>query len=192
MNKHARKQQDNSAQLKSIFTAVLIALTCSQAPAWSADDSEMVESAVALKRQMPGQDPELQKALVKHLLKRFYSRIDASSAQRKEISQLVDERMVANESKREAMRAGLKEFLQMSATLDGSNSSNTALKEKAHQLRVAHAALNDDRLETFLKIRALLSDEQKQKLQKTCQNRFRRISALPLRNDDTFVTGELL
>lgn len=138
-------------------------------------------------------DSEFRNALVKHVLKRFYNRIEASDEQKKEISEIVDNRMVANQSKRQAMRAGIKDFFNLSATLDNSQNSAAALKAKAHELRLAHQQLMDDRLETFLKIRALLSDEQRQKLQKSCQNRFKRISAMPFKsNMASFVSGELI
>ena len=121
-------------------------------------------------------DPEFADALVKHVLKRFYSRIEATDAQKTEITELVMNKRAANAAKRKALKDGLKDFMQSSSSLDNSTQSDKTLRDKAHTLRAMHEELMDDRLETFLKIRATLTAEQKDNLKKFCKMQHPRLS----------------
>lgn len=136
--------------------------------AWAEKSPE--ETALLISQvQQSGGDPEFEEAVVKHILKRFFNRIDASDSQRKEISELVKNKRTANQAKRETLKAGVKDFLSAATSLDNSDSSDATLRSKAKELRAMHEDLMDDRLESFLKIRSLLSSEQKEKLHNTCK-----------------------
>lgn len=130
----------------------------------SAEETTFLISQV----QQSGGDSELEEAVVKHALKRFFNRIDASENQKKEISELVNSKRKANQVKREALKTGMKDFVSSATRLDNSDSSSTTLRAKAKELRVLHEELMDDRLESFLKVRALLTGEQKEKLHNAC------------------------
>ena len=119
--------------------------------------------------QISGGDPEFQEALVKHILKRFFNRIDATDNQRQEITELVNNKRKSNQARRDALKAGVKDFLSSATTLDNSEKSDSTLRTKAKELRVQHQELMDDRLESFLKVRALLTSEQKEKLHDSCK-----------------------
>lgn len=123
-------------------------------------------------------DPEFADALVKHILKRFYSRIGATEVQKTEITELVISKRAANAAKRKALKDGLKDFMQSSSSMDNSSQSDQSLRDKAHTLRAMHEELMDDRLETFLKIRAMLSAEQKDNLKKFAKMHHPRLSKI--------------
>lgn len=110
-----------------------------------------------------GGDPEFEKALVKHMEKKFFARINATPEQRSKIATLVESKMDANRGKREALRSGLKSLVELVRNPQAKDEEITA---RAHELRNMHQALMDDRLNTFLAVRALLDDEQKSKLGK--------------------------
>lgn len=111
----------------------------------------------------PGCDPEFEKALVKHMEKKFFARIKATPEQRSKIAALVESKIDANSGKRKALRSGLKSLVELIRNPQAKDEEITAL---AHELRSMHQALMDDRLNTFLAVRALLDDEQKSKLGK--------------------------
>ncbi len=119
--------------------------------------------------QAASTDPEFEEAVVKHFLKRFFNRIDASESQKKKISELINSKRITNQAKRAALKAGMKDFLSSAASLDNSANSDATLRTKAKELRVMREELMDDRLESFLKVRSLLSTDQKEKLHDTCQ-----------------------
>ncbi|CAN5212943.1 hypothetical protein BH11CYA1_BH11CYA1_35610 [soil metagenome] len=137
--------------------------------AWAEKSGAAEEGLVIAQGQISGADPEFQQAVVKHVLKRFFNRIDASDSQKNDISELINGKVKSNQAKREALKAGMKDFLSSAATLDNSASSDSTLRAKAKELRVMHEELMDDRLESFLKVRALLTGEQKEKLHDTCK-----------------------
>lgn len=111
----------------------------------------------------PGSDPEFEKALVKHMEKKFFARIHATPEQRSKIAALVESKIDANSGKRKALRSGLKSLLELVRNPQAKDEEITA---RAHELRNMHQALMDDRLNTFLAVRAMLDDEQKSKLGK--------------------------
>jgi len=123
-------------------------------------------------------DPEFADAVVNHLLKRFFNKIDATERQRSEITNLVVSKRVANAAKRKALKTEMKDFMQSTAELDNSSQSDKTLREKAHTLRAMYEELMDDRLETFLKIRTMLTAEQKKTLNKFARMHHRRLSKL--------------
>lgn len=111
----------------------------------------------------PGCDPEFEKALVKHMERKFFARIKATPEQRSKIAALVESKMETNRGKRDALRSGLKSLVELVRNPQAKDEEITA---RAHELRNMHQTLMDDRLNTFLAVRALLDDEQKSKLGK--------------------------
>ncbi len=149
---------------KIALAAALSVTACASLGALAEDGADATEA-------LEQADPEFQEAIVKHIIKRFCARIDATSEQKKEITELITKKRAANSDKRAALKASLKDFMQSAASLSNSPESDKTLREKAQSLRVAHEALMDDRLETFLKIRSMLTAEQKEKMKKLAQHR---------------------
>lgn len=153
----------------SLAAGAVMLAAGSNLAAWAEKSSE--EGGLLISQmQQSGGDPEFEEAVVKHILKRFFNRIDANDSQRKEISELVKDKRTANQAKRAALKVGIKDFLSAATSLDNSESSAATLRTKAKELRAMHEELMDDRLESFLKVRALLSSEQKEKLHNTCKS----------------------
>ncbi len=102
-------------------------------------------------------DKDFELALKKHFEKRFFERIKATDEQKEKISSLIDARMEEAKPLREDLRAGALEFTQ----LLGSDTSDTTIVDKAHSLREKRDKLMEERLQTLLKVRAILSAEQR-------------------------------
>ncbi|MFA6207884.1 MAG: Spy/CpxP family protein refolding chaperone [Candidatus Obscuribacterales bacterium] len=161
---------NNKYTVTALAAGALLLVSGSSLAVW-AERSEREDVSVFLAQaQLGNGDPEFEAAVVKHLLKRFFNRIDASESQRTEISEIVESKRQANRSKRDALKAAMKEFLSSAASLDNSETSNDSLRAKAKVLRTMHEELMDDRLESFLKVRSLLSSEQKEKLHNNCKS----------------------
>ncbi len=158
--------------LTSVSSIAACASGAALISAWADDGQGKADTA------LEQADPEFQEAIVKHIIKRFCTRIDATAAQKKEITALVEKRREANSSERAALRAGLKDFMHAAGSLENSPESDKSLRDKAASLRVMHEKLMDDRLETFLKIRAMLTSEQKENLKKFAQHRPRLTKAI--------------
>lgn len=158
---------NNKYTVMSLAAGALLLVSGSSLAVWA----EKSEGQLFLAQtQLGNSDPEFEAAVVRHVLKRFLNRIDASESQRTEISEIVENKRKANQSKRDALKAAMKEFLSSAASLDNSESSNDSLRVQARVLRTMHEELMDDRLESFLKVRSLLSTEQKEKLHNSCKS----------------------
>ncbi len=102
-------------------------------------------------------DKEFEVALRKHFEKRFFNFIDASEKQQQQITELIDRRMDETRPQREKIRHEIVELSEMCA----SDASDEQVTEKAHQIRSLHEKLMDERLATALKVRALLTPDQR-------------------------------
>ncbi|HEY9756614.1 MAG TPA: Spy/CpxP family protein refolding chaperone [Oculatellaceae cyanobacterium] len=105
-------------------------------------------------------DKDFEMALKKHFERRFFDRINASDEQREKISALLSARLEATRPLREELRAGALELTE----LMGADTPDTTLTEKAHNLRDKRDKLADERLQTILKVRALLTAEQRKQI----------------------------
>lgn len=106
------------------------------------------------------EDPEFRQALIKHMEKRFFARIDATDEQQTQIKAIIEKSMSENQDKKKAMRTGVKELLAM---VQG-DAKDEEIKAKVKDLRAIHESLTDARIESMLSIRKTLNDEQRAKL----------------------------
>lgn len=130
------------------LTSMLAAILMVSNPVW-ADDSAGLKA--------PFVDKEFEGALRKHFQKRFFNFIDASEAQREQISTLLDERMEACRPQREKLKT---EAIQLSEMMAG-EASDEQVRNKLHELREVRDKLMDERMTTALKVRTMLKPEQR-------------------------------
>lgn len=111
-------------------------------------------------------DPEFEQALLKHIEKRFFKNIGASPEQKEKISKLLENKLNANRAKRQALKEAMAAMVKLAAD---PGSTDQALIDQAHKARAIKEELAGQRLSTFLEVRAMLTDEQKQKLSQRLQ-----------------------
>lgn len=105
----------------------------------------------------PFVDKEFEAAIVKHFEKRFFNLIEASDEQKQQITALIDTLRENARPQREKMRS---EALELNQMMSG-NASDEELRNKVKELRSVRDKLMDERMETALKVRALLKPEQR-------------------------------
>lgn len=144
--------------LVSFVLGGLIVFAAGDMPGVLAKDAagELAEMGMSVKG-----DPEFEKALVKHVEKRLFERINATEDQQTKISTLIESKLEANRGKRQALKEGFKDFIKLSQSADANDKD---IRAKAQELRAMHDALMDDRLDTFLTIRGMLDNDQRSKL----------------------------
>ena len=106
-----------------------------------------------------GMEPELRQALKNHFQNKFFRLIDASQDQKEKISTLVDEQLDYATPIRQKMRANGFKLADMIADQSVSDEALSEEIDKVHALKDQIAA---KRRKTLMKIRSLLSKEQKE------------------------------
>lgn len=104
-------------------------------------------------------DPEWESAVRKHVEKRFFNLIDASDSQKTQLDDLFKKRCEANRATREEVKEAVVQVAKMMAD---DSATDEQIRAKCHEIRKMRQQLQDDRLETALKVRAILSKEQRQ------------------------------
>lgn len=161
-NLQAKKNSKNLGKyrlpLLSFVLGGFIVFAAGDMPGVLAKDAagELAEMGVNVKG-----DPEFEKALLKHIEKRLFERINATEEQQTKIATLIESKLEANRGKRQSLKEGFKEFIKLSQSADAKDDD---IRAKAIELRAMHEALMDDRLDTFLSIRGMLDADQRAKL----------------------------
>jgi Spy/CpxP family protein refolding chaperone len=106
-------------------------------------------------------DKDFEVALRRFISKRFYNRIDATAEQRQKLDTIWTSTMEATRPQREEVR---QEALQLSSLVASDEATDEQITEKAHQLRAAHQKVMDERLNSLLKARKVLTKEQRQQI----------------------------
>jgi len=115
------------------------------------------------------EDDEWSNCLRKHFEKKFFKRIDATKEQEEKLSALIDNAAQENQG----MRAEIKEkALSLVDSFGGSNASDDELRRQVAELRTLHEKLMDRRLETALKVRAVMTPEQRKIVLEKFKQRF--------------------
>lgn len=109
--------------------------------------------------QMTTGDPQLREALKNHFINKFFKLIDASESQKKELSALFDEQCQFATPIREKMRSRGLKLADMIA--DDSISDQTLLAE-ADELKAMKEEIATGRRNTMIKVRSILTKEQKE------------------------------
>ena len=105
-------------------------------------------------------DKDFEIALKKHFEKKFFDRINAADDQRDKISALLTARMEESRPLREEMRSDALELTKLVAA----DTSDSNITEKAHNLRDKRDKLMEQRLQTLLKVRAVLTPDQRKQI----------------------------
>lgn len=103
-------------------------------------------------------DKDFEVAVRKFISKRFYNRIDATDEQRQKLDSIWMGTMEATRPGREELR---QEALQLSALMATDEATDEQITEKAHELRALHQKIMDQRLDSVLKARKVLTKAQR-------------------------------
>ncbi len=104
-------------------------------------------------------DPELEQALSSHFKKRFFNLIDASEDQKSQLSSLLSKQLDDARPIRTQIRENL---LDLSDLMASDSASDEAITKKVQEIRDLREQIQDKRLSTVLKARAVLTKEQRQ------------------------------
>jgi len=104
-------------------------------------------------------DKDLENALRNHFQKRFFNLIEATEEQKKELSAI----MAAQAEQAGPIRQELRsQVLDVSDLLADESATDEQIRQSVEKIRALRDKLQDERLETVLKVRSKLTAEQKQ------------------------------
>ncbi len=103
-------------------------------------------------------DPEWESAVRKHVEKRFFNLIDATEVQKTQLDDLFKQRVEGNRQKRDEIKKGVVEIAQLMAD---DSASDEQIKGKVLEIRKMREQLMDSRVDTALKVRTILTKEQR-------------------------------
>lgn len=104
-------------------------------------------------------DPEWENAVRKHVEKRFFNLIDATDSQKSQLDDLFKQRVEGNRQNREQVKKGVVEVAQLMAD---DSATDEQIRSKVKEIQKVRQQLIDSRLDTALKVRAILTKEQRQ------------------------------
>jgi Spy/CpxP family protein refolding chaperone len=142
---------DSKSKSKLVFASVLATGVFGVLQFAGSVDAK--ESAAALI------DADWENCLRSHIEKRFFNLISASEDQRKALDALFEKRMDETRPDREKLRGGAVEFVKL---FENSQASDKDIESKAQELRTMREKIADERLKTALKVREILTPEQRQ------------------------------
>ena len=91
--------------------------------------------------------------------KRLFTLISASDEQKKTLDTLFHQRMEESRPDREKLRNGV---IELARLFESRQASNRDIEDKAQELRTLHDKIADERLKTALKVRDILTPEQRE------------------------------
>jgi len=103
-------------------------------------------------------DGDFEEATLKHFEKRFFSRIGASEEQQSTLAAIFLKQMQKTRSQRETIRHKMIDFTDF---VSADTSTDDQIREKMQELRSLHEKLMDSRIDTALKVRQVLTPEQR-------------------------------
>lgn len=106
-------------------------------------------------------DKDFEQAVRKFISKRVYNRIDATDAQREQLDKIWINTMESTRPDREQVR---QDALQLSNLMASDDATDEQITEKAHEIRALHQKVMDQRLDSLLKARKVLTKEQRSKI----------------------------
>ncbi|MBX9692490.1 MAG: Spy/CpxP family protein refolding chaperone [Cyanobacteria bacterium] len=104
-------------------------------------------------------DKDLEEALKNHFEKRFFNLIEATDDQQSKISGLVDAQLEAARPVRQQIK---EQLMDITALIADENSTDEQITQKVEGIRALRQQIQDKRLDTALKIRKVLTKEQRQ------------------------------
>jgi Spy/CpxP family protein refolding chaperone len=134
--------------LTAVFVLTIAGLTASQfVPAWA--DKTMARALV---------DPDLEIALSNHFKKRFFNLIDATDEQQNKLSGIMTKQLEDARPLRAQIR---EELLDLSDLIADESSTNDVIKNKVKEIKELREQIQDKRLDSILRARAVLTADQK-------------------------------
>ncbi len=106
-------------------------------------------------------DKPFEQCLIKHFQTRFFNRIDASPKQRQKLGAIFARRSEETRPVREQLRQGYLELSEMLAKEDATDEQLTA---KAHEVRGLRDKVMDERINSVLEARAVLTPAQRRQI----------------------------
>lgn len=103
-------------------------------------------------------DPEWESAVRRHVEKRFFNLIDATDSQRNQLDDLFKQTCEGNRSTREKVKQGAIDVATMMAD---QSANDEQIRNKVAEIRKLREKLMDSRLDTALKVRAILTPDQR-------------------------------
>lgn len=106
-------------------------------------------------------DKDFEVAVKRFISKRFYNRVDATDEQRAKLDSIWTGTMEGTRPDREAIRHGI---LDLSNMMASDAATDDQITQKAHELRVLHEKVMDERLNSLLQARKVLTKEQRKQV----------------------------
>jgi len=106
-------------------------------------------------------DGDFEEAMLKHFEKRFFNKIDATEEQRTKLSDIFLKQMQGTRAQREAIRHKL---LDLTDLIGAEGSTDDQIKAKISELREMREKLMDGRIDCALRVRAVLTPEQRKSI----------------------------
>lgn len=103
-------------------------------------------------------DTEFAEAVRKHVQKRFFNLIEATEQQRQELDDIFKARMDVSSKTRGEMKKGI---LEITKLMESDTATDVQIKAKYSELKALKESLADGRLDTALKVRGILTKEQR-------------------------------
>jgi Spy/CpxP family protein refolding chaperone len=103
-------------------------------------------------------DGDFEEAMLKHFEKRFFKRIDATEDQQSALSTIFLNQMQSSRSQREAIRHKL---IDLSDYCASDSATDEQIKNKVGELRTMREKLADSRIDVALKVRKILTPDQR-------------------------------
>ncbi len=106
-------------------------------------------------------DGDFEEAMLKHFEKRFFKRIDATDDQQAQLSAIFLKQMQSSRSRREEIR---RKLIDLSDFCASDNATDEQIKDKISELRSMREKLADSRIDVALKVRKILTAEQRKRI----------------------------
>ncbi len=103
-------------------------------------------------------DPEWESAVRKHVEKRFFNLIDATDSQKTQLDDVLKQACDSNRSTREKVKEAAVDLSNMMAD---ESVTDEQIRQKVAEIRKIREKLQDSRLDTALKVRAILNKDQR-------------------------------
>ena len=156
---------DRSKIMRAIPILAIAILAASSgklvAPALAFDHNDENPVALSAKTSDPLIDKDFEDALLKHFQKRFFTRIDATDAQRGKLSSILQNRMTATRPLREKLR---EEAVTLTDMMAKDDTTDDQIAQQAAVIRGLRDQLGDERLKTVLQVRSVLTSAQRQQI----------------------------
>jgi len=107
---------------------------------------------------LPLIDKGFEEALIKHFSNRFYNRIEATDEQRQKLTEIISKRAAETRPLREQVRA---EAVKLNELMANDQATDDQITAEAQVLRSMRDKLMDERVQSALQVRAVLTSSQR-------------------------------